>query len=117
MPNLTESIHEMEAALYLDPLMRCVTGSIYDDDLDTMRGSFRKDPQTTRAHTMIGMPRLENLRHCVETVPREGVPGDLVETGAWRGPRRAVRGGARTPLRLATMPRTSIVTPWASRTR
>ena len=103
LPNLTESIHEMEAALYLDPLMRCVTGSIYDDDLDTMRGSFRKDPQTTRAHTMIGMPRLENLRHCVETVPREGVPGDLVETGAWRGPRRAARGGAREfrPLRLA----------------
>jgi len=38
-----------------------------------------------RAHTMIGMMRLDNLQHCVETVIKEDVPGDLIETGVWRG--------------------------------
>jgi len=37
------------------------------------------------AHTMIGMRRLDNLQQCVETVLREGVPGDFIETGVWRG--------------------------------
>ncbi len=38
-----------------------------------------------RAYTMIGMKRLSHLQECVETVLREKVPGDLVETGVWRG--------------------------------
>src|SRR4051794_31147520 len=38
-----------------------------------------------RAHTMIGMAGLDNLRSCVEDVIARGVPGDLVETGVWRG--------------------------------
>lgn len=38
-----------------------------------------------RAHTMIGMKRLDNLRHCVEQAIQDGVPGDLIETGVWRG--------------------------------
>lgn len=37
------------------------------------------------AHTMIGLRRLDNLQQCVETVLTEGVQGDLIETGAWRG--------------------------------
>lgn len=37
------------------------------------------------AHTMIGMKRLNNLQECVETVLRDGVEGDLIETGVWRG--------------------------------
>lgn len=38
-----------------------------------------------QAETMIGLPRLENLQHCVTDVVRRGVPGDLIETGVWRG--------------------------------
>jgi O-methyltransferase len=38
-----------------------------------------------RAHTMIGLQRLDNLQFCVETVVQEGIPGDLIETGVWRG--------------------------------
>jgi O-methyltransferase len=34
---------------------------------------------------MIGHKRLDNLQHCIETVLREGVEGDLIETGVWRG--------------------------------
>ena len=34
---------------------------------------------------MIGLRRLENLQFCVTDVLRRDVPGDLIETGAWRG--------------------------------
>ncbi|WP_309650177.1 TylF/MycF family methyltransferase [Nocardioides sp.] len=37
------------------------------------------------AETMIGMKRMANVRACVESVIADGVPGDLIETGAWRG--------------------------------
>lgn len=39
----------------------------------------------SRAHTFISLDRLDNIQHCVETVLRDGVPGDLIETGVWRG--------------------------------
>jgi hypothetical protein len=98
----------MSAELYLDLLKRCVSNTIYSDDLDIMSGSFEEDGATgklvsttpatadtrmkylggiwpTRAHTMIGIPRLNNLQYCVETVIAEDVPGDLIEAGVWRG--------------------------------
>ena len=34
---------------------------------------------------MIGRKRLDHLQTCVETVLCEEVPGDLIETGVWRG--------------------------------
>jgi hypothetical protein len=34
---------------------------------------------------MIGLRRLDNLQQCIETVLADGVPGDLIETGVWRG--------------------------------
>ncbi len=37
------------------------------------------------ADTMIGLTRLDNLQSCIETVLKDGVPGDVIETGAWRG--------------------------------
>lgn len=37
------------------------------------------------AHSMIGCKRMQNLRSCVEDVIARGVPGDLIETGVWRG--------------------------------
>jgi O-methyltransferase len=38
-----------------------------------------------RAHTMVGLKRLDSLQFCIETTLREGVEGDLMETGVWRG--------------------------------
>ena len=38
-----------------------------------------------RADSMIGLKRMDNIQHCVETVLRDDVPGDLIETGVWRG--------------------------------
>ncbi|TKB62423.1 MAG: macrocin O-methyltransferase [Nitrospira sp.] len=37
------------------------------------------------AETMVGLKRLDNLQHCVTSVIRDAVPGDLIETGVWRG--------------------------------
>jgi O-methyltransferase len=37
------------------------------------------------AHTMMGCRRLSHLRSCVEQVLAEGIPGDLIEAGVWRG--------------------------------
>lgn len=37
------------------------------------------------AETMLGRERLDNVQECVTTVLRDGVPGDLIETGVWRG--------------------------------
>ena len=39
----------------------------------------------TDAETMIGLRRLDNLEECIVDVLRRGVPGDLMETGSWRG--------------------------------
>jgi O-methyltransferase len=36
-------------------------------------------------YTMVGRNRLKNIVMCVENVLRDKVPGDLIETGAWRG--------------------------------
>jgi O-methyltransferase len=38
-----------------------------------------------RAHTMIGRKRLKNIRECYENVIKNNIPGDLIETGVWRG--------------------------------
>jgi O-methyltransferase len=38
-----------------------------------------------QAETMIGLERLDNLQLCVTDVLRRDVPGDLIETGVWRG--------------------------------
>lgn len=37
------------------------------------------------ADTMIGLKRLDNLQYCIETVLKENISGDLIETGVWRG--------------------------------
>lgn len=37
------------------------------------------------AHTMVGIKRLDNLQLCAESVLIDGIPGDFLETGVWRG--------------------------------
>jgi len=35
--------------------------------------------------TMVGLARLDDLQACVESISRDGVPGDVIEAGSWRG--------------------------------
>lgn len=58
-----------------------------------LRSTRPFDPQTralgqdssANAETMIGLKRLDNIQYCVTDVLKRGIPGDLIETGAWRG--------------------------------
>jgi O-methyltransferase len=60
--------------------VRLVTQGTFDASLREVGRDWPAD-----AETMIGLQRLANIRECVETVLDEDVPGDLIETGAWRG--------------------------------
>jgi O-methyltransferase len=100
-------------ALYIDLVKKSLTCSLYeggDGAYFKPRGSWRRallsmlvpndvrlvrrDPDDRRAEgkdwpalalTMVGVKRLDQLHAAVETVLREGVPGDFIETGVWRG--------------------------------
>jgi O-methyltransferase len=37
------------------------------------------------ADSMIGMKRMQNIESCMASVLNDGVPGDFIETGVWRG--------------------------------
>ncbi|KJV08753.1 hypothetical protein VZ95_15740 [Elstera litoralis] len=45
------------------------------------------DPRhiSQHTHTMIGRLRLDHLHQCLETIRAENIPGDVIETGVWRG--------------------------------
>jgi O-methyltransferase len=47
------------------------------------RAEGRDVPES--AHTMVGLRRLDNVQACIEQLLAEGVSGDLIETGVWRG--------------------------------
>jgi SAM-dependent methyltransferase len=79
--------------LYLDLLLKCVANTIYCDPpqdpwsggryADAIRDTGRDWPSA--AHTMIGVKRLQNLRNLCEQALSESIPGDVIETGVWRG--------------------------------
>lgn len=37
------------------------------------------------SHTMVGRKRLDNIEQCLDRIRSDNVPGDLIETGVWRG--------------------------------
>jgi len=101
--------------LYLDLLKRCLAGSVYKESawaivapgnvlkrwlvqeladrsyLIVKRQEYREEVREEGkdwpliGYTMIGHRRLDNIQKCVEDVVRNGVPGDFIETGVWRG--------------------------------
>lgn len=81
------------APLYLDLLERCLTGSLDGDasispwapgGFDAATRAIGRDWPAS-ATTMIGTARMRNLRMLLERALAEGVPGDFIETGVWRG--------------------------------
>lgn len=83
----------VQGRLYLDFLKRVLINLIYQDPnvnpsypqvFDPMLRLIGRD-HPRDAHTMIGMARLDNLQMLAERVLEDGVAGDFVETGVWRG--------------------------------
>lgn len=37
------------------------------------------------SHTMIGRARLDNIHFCLDKILEDNIPGDLIETGVWKG--------------------------------
>lgn len=87
------------AELYLDLLKNCLTRLSFGErpridprtgeamPFDAQRRAVGSDTDVrpSEAETMVGMKRLDNVQQCVVDVLRNRVPGDLVETGVWRG--------------------------------
>ena len=87
-PTLPEARSE-----YLDLMQAWLTGSLWHDgtcapfaapDYDAARREHGLD-WPAEALTMIGVKRLANLRQLTQEIIAAGVPGDLIETGVWRG--------------------------------
>lgn len=79
---------------YLNLLKRCLTRLLFLDDAPGRDAEQLAEKRTLResgwdwpdqAETMIGLLRLNCIEECVTTALREGVPGDLIEVGVWRG--------------------------------
>lgn len=59
---------------------------VREQKFDQVKRAIGQDwPAPQFAHTMIGLRRLDNLQACIETVIADGIPGDLIETGVWKG--------------------------------
>src|ERR1700691_534392 len=78
--------------LYLQLLKRVLTNTVFEDEPDIDQENpqafvhefidhYIKGP----AISMLPLAHLRHLRDCIEDVIERGVPGDLIETGAWRG--------------------------------
>ena len=74
------------ARLYLD-LLKGVLTRIALTDLEPEKRALAEEGRVALpgAETMIGLRRLDNLEACVRAVVEDGVPGDLMECGVWRG--------------------------------
>ncbi len=57
---------------------------VYKKPYDKAQREIGRD-WPSRAESMIGLRRMDNIQHCVQTVLDEGVAGDLLEAGVWRG--------------------------------
>lgn len=111
--NATHSVLTDPRQLYVDLLKKSLMCSLYEDldgsiwnprpglvskvvtalmpsDLRLVARSDRRKRNAGNdwpalAVTMIGAARLDNLQMCVETTIQDGMPGDSIETGVWRG--------------------------------
>jgi len=83
---------------YLDLVQATVANKIYgESEIETRLRAWvqrLRHPWSTRrgtfswpakAHTMLPTQRLDNVRKLVKATLLEGIPGDYIETGVWRG--------------------------------
>jgi O-methyltransferase len=78
---------------YLDVLEASLVGLLSEDSNMSPWGGQAFDPDRrfwgrdwpASAQTMIGVSRMRNIRALVEQALADGVPGDFLEAGVWRG--------------------------------
>ena len=58
--------------------------NISPDEREKLRRSGEDWP-LQNAQTMVGLDRLDNIQNLAETILVEGIDGDFIETGIWRG--------------------------------
>jgi O-methyltransferase/8-demethyl-8-(2,3-dimethoxy-alpha-L-rhamnosyl)tetracenomycin-C 4'-O-methyltransferase len=88
---LPDALHPIQ--LYLDIMQRVLVGYVYEDPAMDQWSAKVFEPQRrylgrdwpSKAHSMIGLKRMENVRQLSEVALREQIPGDFIETGVWRG--------------------------------
>ena len=90
--NIYSDYDDSPVNLYLDLMKKSLMNLIYDNDTNMMSGdSYDKELKIcgaiwpSFAHTMIGLPRLNNIQFCMENILMKNIPGDFIETGVWRG--------------------------------
>lgn len=78
--------------LYLDLLKKSLSDTLYTSEPDPEHpnptayvAAFVDHYINGRAVTMLPVGRLDHLRRCVQEILSEAIPGDLIETGVWRG--------------------------------
>lgn len=52
----------------------------YDEELRSLGRDW-----PSRAESMVGLRRMDNIQECIAAIVADEVPGDLIETGVWRG--------------------------------
>jgi hypothetical protein len=80
------------AALYLDLLKKSLSNTIFDAEPNPDEEYAPRYVEGFVTHyirgaavTMLPLARLENLQFCVVDAIARQIPGDLIETGVWRG--------------------------------
>jgi hypothetical protein len=70
---------------YLNLMKLSLSDLLYENDPEQRKSSVEGWGWPGRAVSMIGLRRLNNLEACFAHVLQNGVGGDLIETGVWRG--------------------------------
>lgn len=74
------------AARYLEIVKRALMDTLHGYILPEERLNIYEGRKfSSRAHTMIGRARLDNVQECCERAIHDSVRGDFVECGVWRG--------------------------------
>jgi O-methyltransferase len=86
-----EAGHDTRLLLYLDLLKASLTNTLFVSEPNADEGSanyvndFISHYIKGVAVSMLPLARFNNLQSCIMDVLECGVPGDLIETGVWRG--------------------------------
>lgn len=89
-PNLAEIKNPIR---YLRKLLRyaTLTGCLKKSRVLVQRRSFNAEDRDNGidwplfGYSMAGHKRLDNVQRCIEDILANKIPGDFIETGAWRG--------------------------------